>query len=361
MDLDGSRSVSDSMEGHESWPPVFLVCHGSFNPVHRHHVEIMAKARVLLEGVGYRVIAGVFAPTHHTHLAWKRVTIIADEHRFSTLQLACAEPGDGPSGWLRCDVRGVDYRSDHHMIQELLQPEMREEFPGIVGVPVKGADAARGCNSEWYNIQHPCVVVSRAGATSNFMEELAAVEGVPSASGVFIIHEELHGDISSTRVREALSKSDDATVRALCFTSVAEYLCAHRDALFVSTRVKRVPTERDEDVERRWWKRKSHRADSDGLTPQKRPLLAPPTTTTTTTTTAPPAPPLRVFFIRHAEAEHNVDRVDASSERDPPLTPQGKAQAEELRGHEHLAVLRRPLLVVSSPLRRALQTTTAPP
>ena len=102
----------------------FLVCHGSFNPVHKHHVKIMVESRKALETAGYNVVAGILAPTHRSHLGRKRVEAVADLHRFAGLRLACAE-ADGPSGWLRCDPRGVWCWSSENMIEQLLEREFQ--------------------------------------------------------------------------------------------------------------------------------------------------------------------------------------------------------------------------------------------
>ncbi|KAL7942881.1 phosphoglycerate mutase family protein [Trichoderma barbatum] len=62
-----------------------------------------------------------------------------------------------------------------------------------------------------------------------------------------------------------------------------------------------------------------------------------------------------IYLIRHAEAEHNITKD--FSQRDPPLTPVGFEQASSLAKTfpepSSIAV------VLSSPLKRALQTTIA--
>ncbi|KAI0478505.1 histidine phosphatase superfamily [Xylariaceae sp. FL0804] len=67
------------------------------------------------------------------------------------------------------------------------------------------------------------------------------------------------------------------------------------------------------------------------------------------------APNSRLFLTRHAQAEHNVD-LDYSIP-DAPLTPLGKRQASSLaRQIPELQAAAE--LVVTSPLRRTLQTTS---
>mmetsp|Transcript_19170 Transcript_19170/g.47097 ORF Transcript_19170/g.47097 Transcript_19170/m.47097 type:complete len:303 (-) Transcript_19170:544-1452(-) len=67
-----------------------------------------------------------------------------------------------------------------------------------------------------------------------------------------------------------------------------------------------------------------------------------------------PAPAQRklVWFVRHAEALHNVSKD--SSQRDPGLTDNGRAQAQALATSGSLDV--GPDLIVSSPLKRTLET-----
>ncbi|KAF2170514.1 hypothetical protein M409DRAFT_51545 [Zasmidium cellare ATCC 36951] len=66
------------------------------------------------------------------------------------------------------------------------------------------------------------------------------------------------------------------------------------------------------------------------------------------------APNSRIFLTRHAQAEHNVD-LDYSIP-DAPLTPLGKKQAASLA--PQLEKIHSKIdLVVSSPLKRTLQTT----
>ncbi|KAI4736421.1 PGAM-domain-containing protein [Aureobasidium sp. EXF-12298] len=64
-------------------------------------------------------------------------------------------------------------------------------------------------------------------------------------------------------------------------------------------------------------------------------------------------PPKSLYFVRHAQGEHNAQHDDSIP--DAVLTPQGKSQCRDLStafpNHESVS------LIVSSPLRRALQTS----
>ena len=69
----------------------FLVCHGSFNPVHNGHLAIMTAAQRILERDGYRVVASILAPTDRAHIMGKGAAAMVDEHRYETLRMACRE------------------------------------------------------------------------------------------------------------------------------------------------------------------------------------------------------------------------------------------------------------------------------
>ena len=209
----------------------YIACHGSFNPVHRHHVEIMVKAKMKLESEGYKVIAGVLAPTHFSHLARKGVQAVLDAHRFQVLCLACEEAEGEPKGWLRSDTRGVHYGSCYKMMKNLLS----FEFPSATGFEVKGADNVVHYNSYWYELQNPCIIFARAGTTAELMrgfQEASAETGGPEGKSTYVVEAELPGDLSSTKIRECLLFGDIAGVREMCSQRVADYLWKHRATLF---------------------------------------------------------------------------------------------------------------------------------
>lgn len=210
-----------------SGTPALVVCHGSFNPVHRSHVAIMVQARRQLEAAGFLVLAGVMAPTNREYLVWKGVEALSDERRFEALRLACRH-AEGPEGWLRLDERGQEYGSGRRMISELLEPEVRREHPGAMVFNVLGSDVVARYQ---YQPRSPSVIVSRAGSA-----EAASILKASEASGdcwarTFFV-EELPGDLSSTRVREALAEGDANAVLEMCPPEAARYLLAHRTSLY---------------------------------------------------------------------------------------------------------------------------------
>ncbi|KAK4247511.1 histidine phosphatase superfamily [Corynascus novoguineensis] len=67
--------------------------------------------------------------------------------------------------------------------------------------------------------------------------------------------------------------------------------------------------------------------------------------------------PPTLVLIRHAQAIHNINRANHAL-RDPSLTDLGHRQSAELREHlrAHFPADRKVQLIVTSPMRRALQT-----
>ena len=79
-----------------------LLSHGSFNPVHIHHIGMMKQAKNILESKGYIVVLGIMAITHNRCLQKKRCEIMKPRHRMQALRLACIGSEDTKQ-WLIAD------------------------------------------------------------------------------------------------------------------------------------------------------------------------------------------------------------------------------------------------------------------
>lgn len=354
-------------DGDPSKKRAYLLSHGSFNPVHRHHVEMMVLARKRLEDAGYSVVAGVLAPTCREHISWKGIPAMGDEFRLVALRMACSTAGR-PLGWLRCDPRGVNYGSVHKMMKQLLDAEFSAEFPGVVGFEVKGADVVARYGTYDYDMWYPCVIVGRAGDTDIVRDGLARAGFCnDTAQSLFFIEAELAGVLSSTKLREALARDMEDEVYKMCPKTVAEYLYAHRLALFeddppcdllrprlsVCNEIAVVPDKAQEVKDGRTSPKRSA-TNCEDSTPRK--CARSMSTFWKVPCAVPVSKTIDVYFVRHGEARHNI--IDSAwTELDPCLTPKGESQAAALHGHTLLKGLRRPLLVAVSPLWRCLQTS----
>ena len=83
-----------------------LLTTGGMAPIHNGHIEMMEKAREIVEGRGYQVLGGYFAPGHDSYVGQKYggTAAIPAEHRCAMVELACQD-----SDWLDCDPWATRY------------------------------------------------------------------------------------------------------------------------------------------------------------------------------------------------------------------------------------------------------------
>jgi len=218
--------------------PAFLVTHGSFNPVHRQHVEMMVAARAALEEAGFSVQRGIMGITPQWHVQRKGAEAVTDSHRLAALQLACdaicGAEQTGPPGWLMPDARGVEYGSGHQFAKALT-PELVALAPGAAVFKVIGADTAVRYPTEMCKL--PTVVVCRQGSTEA-LHRVIKERGL--ARRDLLLTDELPGEeCSSTKLRRAINSLDVPAVQGCCIDVVADYLLAHQQDLYATKPVVR--------------------------------------------------------------------------------------------------------------------------
>eukprot|EP00931_Biecheleriopsis_adriatica_P050067 TRINITY_DN28981_c0_g2_i1.p1 TRINITY_DN28981_c0_g2~~TRINITY_DN28981_c0_g2_i1.p1 ORF type:complete len:485 (+),score=79.93 TRINITY_DN28981_c0_g2_i1:75-1529(+) len=205
--------------------PAFIVSHGSFNPVHRHHLEMMVRARQCLESAGYEVVRGVMAITPTTRLARKGAEAVIDYHRLEALRIGCDSMLE-TRGWLAPEPRGVDFGSGGQLVNGL-SSEFYAQEPQATIFKVIGADVAVRYRGE---LKGPTVVVCREGSTKAVQ---AAIHGAERGRKDLFLVDQLSGEeCSSTKIRDALRLQDESVVRRLCPEAVAKYLLEKREGLY---------------------------------------------------------------------------------------------------------------------------------
>lgn len=203
---------------HTSVVPCILATHGSFNPVHLHHVSMLAQAKAHLEQHGYDVKAGYLAPTCVSHIMSKGARCINDAARLDALRLACAPH----AGWLRVEPAGVEFNSGKTLLERKILPEWRLSVPEVIGIDVIGEDVALRYPSNLR--RRPVVVVTRGGASTELNRQIEETGSVDQVIVLSKLGEEDTDPFSSTAVRRALASEDQTAVREMCGEAVAALL-----------------------------------------------------------------------------------------------------------------------------------------
>lgn len=195
---------------------------GTFDPVHRGHLEAAREVRDALDIEDFRFLpAG--DPPHRER------TFAAPEHRVRMLECALADHPGFTIDHSELDRPGRSYMSD-------TLAQFRERFPDDARALVLGQDALNGLDRwhAWRDLPELAhlVVMTRPGETPNYGPELAeALEGRETddprdlrrlPAGRMFTVPVTPRDISSTAIRRCAG--DGATLRALVPAAVAGYI-----------------------------------------------------------------------------------------------------------------------------------------
>lgn len=210
-----------------------LMIHGAFNPVHKHHIEMMIHSRWRLEAAGYQVLAGYLAITNADYVKRKKESDpMSDEDRVAAIQLAC---DDMQTGWLHPDIRGVSAASPGRMTQLYQQ-----EHPGAVIFSACGSDSVVKLCKNGSRFNQPLVVVGRPGINNALVQDTVARSEVATGAA-FWVNDLPGGPISSARVRHTLINEDTKLLENLCGKLVADFLWERRTDLFIKDKVPKKP------------------------------------------------------------------------------------------------------------------------
>ena len=211
--------------------PAFLIVHGSFNPVHRQHIDMMIRAKERLEEAGYDVVRGVMAMTSREYLQRKTSGIghggaaaMKDRHRIAMLHLACSH-----LPWLTVNTSHPRFTSASNMRWQL-RAEFEEEAKDATIFEVVGADTIRRYGA----VRFDSIVIERAGSCwAHLRQSILASPHYPDMNIFFVrLLEETAVECSGPNVRKALQTGNVEMVHTLCSQSVAEYLLRHSSDLY---------------------------------------------------------------------------------------------------------------------------------
>ena len=87
-----------------------IVAHGSFDPIHNHHIAMMIVARKRLEDEGFTVVKGFLGLTSQSALKTKCEWALSEEERLHCIRLACDDHEEAKD-WIQGDLQGIRLKS----------------------------------------------------------------------------------------------------------------------------------------------------------------------------------------------------------------------------------------------------------
>ena len=201
--------------------PVLLVTHGSFNPVHAGHVQMMVRAREALEALGRRVVGGEMAITNQRRIEGKGSAAMGDEMRLALLRLAL-EPH---ASWLTA-ADGTAQHSAGRVIAEHQARYDAAHGEAVEAWSVEGSDIMIRYPPKAKRPGAARVVVAREGEEAAAAAALRRAGYVMGRDALLLGATAEAGGISSTAARRALAHADAGALRRCCGDAVAARLLA---------------------------------------------------------------------------------------------------------------------------------------
>jgi nicotinic acid mononucleotide adenylyltransferase len=208
---------------------------GSFNPVHKRHIDIMLLARKYIETRGFEVIRGYISPSHDSYLRAKtggdKKQFVSSKLRVDMCELAISEAGESSwlktSSWESSQLHFFDYPQVVQSLSTSLSVTFTHSPCHVFYVC--GFDHAWKCGIFTHGLsKNPLegvIVLPRDGESMMKMDEAATAEKM----GVFsITSSDTHDDtLSSTMVKMYLSQGSETLAEEYVGKGVMDYIREH--------------------------------------------------------------------------------------------------------------------------------------
>ena len=221
----GCSSETERETSSHKKPPAIIICHGSFNPVHKHHLKMMETAKHCLEANGFEVKYGIMAITAQGALHRKCKKTLSNDDRMKLINQACKEPDQGYE-WIHAEGRGVRFNSGT-AFAKYIRSQDQHSSSGVTVFKVIGADNAIKYD---HDIKDPTMVIGRSGYTEQLLvleETLRTTSVDRRTSDLYFCHDVLKDEISSTKLRIALDKGDITAIYEGCPSPNVSFLTRH--------------------------------------------------------------------------------------------------------------------------------------
>ncbi|XP_057306440.1 nicotinamide/nicotinic acid mononucleotide adenylyltransferase 1-like [Hydractinia symbiolongicarpus] len=215
---------------------VLLLSCGCYSPITHMHLRLYELARDVLHKTGkFNVVGGIVSPTHD---GYKKKGLVAADHRIEMCRRATKS-----SDWLRVstwETEQDDWTETRKALQHFQElannqsGECSDLPPNVVVKLLCGADLIESFNVpglwkdddvEAIASSYGLVVITRAGSFPiKFVDEHKILQKYKD--NIHIIDEWIPNEISSTKIRLALSRNE--SIKYLVADSVIEYIKEHK-------------------------------------------------------------------------------------------------------------------------------------
>ena len=214
------NNIKELNEKKENKPKVILLATGSYNPIHKMHVNVFNLVKSQLSS-RFNIVAALLSPSHDEYLLYKfyseKKSILNLDTRLTLAEYEVENSGLFDflfvDDWEGLQSGFKDFPKIVDNVRDMCNLEFGKEIDLVIYI--SGYDHFLNCNSgPLANKKGVGVaVVERPGYSNSSFDESCNVK----TERVYFIKSDLDFDVSSTKVREMFSKKD--------YVKLKEHMC----------------------------------------------------------------------------------------------------------------------------------------